>query len=143
MRRTLVVMAVLALVVGACGGGDDALLDVSEAWSRPALGPNGAVYLTIEGGDADTALSGVSASSEIADKVQIHQTVVRADGTMAMTRIAEVEVPASSTVMMIPGGMHVMLVDLAEPLELGDTFDMTLTFDNGTELTTTVEVRDE
>jgi len=101
------------------------------------------VYLTIEGGDADTALSGVSASADVAALVEIHQTVLRDDGTMATTRISDVEVPAGPTVMMVPGGMHVMLVELAEPIELGDTFDMTLTFDNGTELTTTVEVRDE
>jgi copper(I)-binding protein len=141
MRRTLVVIAILALVAGACGG--EASLDVAEAWARPALGPNGAVYLTVEGGEADTALSGVSASSDVAAMVEIHQTVLRDDGTMAMTGISDVEIPAGSTVMMVPGGMHVMLIDLAEPLELGDTFDMTLTFDNGTQLTTTVEVRDE
>ena len=142
MRRTLVVIAVLALVAGACGD-DDASLDVAEAWSRPALGPNGAVYLTIEGGGADTALSGVSVSSDVAAMAQIHQTVMRDDGTMGMTRIDQVEIPAGSTVIMVPGGMHVMLMELAEPLELGDTLDMTLTFDNGTELITTAEVRDE
>lgn len=141
MRRTLAAMAVLALVAGACGG--DASLDVTEAWSRPVPGPNGAVYLTIEGGEVDASLSRVSASSDVADTVEIHQTVLRDDGTMGMTRISDVEIPAGSTVMMVPGGMHVMLIDLAEPLELGDTFDVTLTFDNGTELTTTVEVRDE
>ena len=143
MRRTLVVMAVLALVAGACGGEDDASLDVADAWSRPALGPNGAVYLTIEGGDVDTALSGVSVSSDVAASAQLHQTVMRDDGTMAMTRLPNVEIPAGSTVMMVPGGVHVMLMELAEPLELGDTLDMTLTFDSGTELTATVEVRDE
>ena len=62
---------------------------------------------------------------------------------MGMTEISLVTIPAGSTVMMVPGGLHVMLLDLAEPLELGDTFDMTLTFDGGTELITTVEVRDE
>ncbi|MDX2344996.1 MAG: copper chaperone PCu(A)C [Acidimicrobiia bacterium] len=143
MRRTLVVMAILALVAGACGGEDDASLDVAEAWARSALGPNGAVYLTIEGGDADTALSGVSVSSDVAASAQLHQTVMRDDGTMAMTRLPNVEIPAGSTVMMVPGGVHVMLMELAKPLELGDTLDMTLTFDSGTELTTTVEVRDE
>ncbi len=143
MRRTLVVMAILALVAGACGGEDDVSLDVAEAWARSALGPNGAVYLTIEGGDADTALSGVSVSSDVAASAQLHQTVMRDDGTMAMTRLPNVEIPAGSTVMMVPGGVHVMLMELAKPLELGDTLDMTLTFDSGTELTTTVEVRDE
>ena len=143
MRRTLVVIAVLALVAGACGGDDDASLEVADAWARPALGPNGAVYLTIDGGDADTALSGVAVSSDVAATAQIHQTVIRDDGLMGMTMIPHVEIPAGSTVMMVPGGVHVMLMELAEPLESGDTVDMTLTFDNGTELTTTAEVRDE
>ena len=141
MRRTLLVIAVLALVAGACGG--DATLEVSEAWSRAAVGPNGAVYLTIEGGDVDTALTGVSVPSDVAATAEIHQTVIRDDGLMAMTMIPNVEIPAGSTVMMVPGGVHVMLLELAEPLEIGDTIGMTLTFDNGTELAATAEVRDE
>ena len=141
VRRTVMVIAVLALVAGACGG--EAKLDVADAWSRPAIGPNGAVYLTIEGGEADTALSGVAASSDVAAMVELHQTVIRDDGAMGMIQIPEVEIPAGSTVMMVPGGLHVMLIDLEEPLELGDRFDMTLAFTNGTELITTVEVRDE
>lgn len=141
MRRTLMVMAVFALLAGACGG--EAELGVADAWARPAIGPNGAVYLTIDGGEADTAITGASASSNIASAVELHQSVVRDDGTMGMTRMNQVDIPAESTVMMVPGGLHVMLIDLAEPLELGDTFDLNLTFDDGTELAATVEVRDE
>ena len=141
MRRTLSAITVLGLLVGACGG--DATLGVADAWARSALGPNGAVYLTIDGGETDTALTGASASSDVSAAVEIHQTVMRDDGTMGMTEISQVEIPAESTVMMVPGGLHVMLIDLSQPLELGATFDMTLTFDNGAELTATVEVRDE
>ena len=141
MRRTLVAIAVLALTAGACGG--EATLDVADAWARPAIGPNGAVYLTLDGGEADTALRSASAPAEIAASVELHQTVIRDDGTMGMTQMSEVEVPAEATVMMVPGGLHVMLIDLAKPLELGEEFDLALTFDDGTELVATVEVRDE
>ena len=141
MRQTLLVMTVLAVLVGACGG--DATLRVADAWARSALGPNGAVYLTIDGGETDVALTGASASSDVAAAVEIHQTVTRNDGTMGMTQMPQVEIPAESTVMMVPGGLHVMLMDLSQPLELGTTFDMTLTFNNGAVLTTIVEVRDE
>jgi copper(I)-binding protein len=143
MRRVFTVFAAMALMVGACGGGDDAVLGLSDAWARPALGPNGAVYVTIEGGAVDTALNGVSVSPEIAASAELHQTVIRDNGLMGMVRVAEVEVPADSTVMMVPGGLHLMLIDLAAPLKLDDTFDITVTFDNGTEHTTSVEVRDE
>lgn len=141
MRRTLMVIAVFALLAGACGG--EAELDVADAWARPAIGPNGAVYLTVDGGETDTALSSASASPDVAAAVELHQTVIRDDGTMAMTRMNQVDIPAESTVMMVPGGLHVMLINLTEPLELGDTFDLNLTFVDGTELVTTVEVRDE
>jgi copper(I)-binding protein len=141
VRRSLMVVATLALVGVGCGG--EASLGVSDAWAHAAIGPNGAVYLTIEGDAVDTALSGVSASTDVAAEVEIHQTVIRDDGAMGMTQIPQVDIPAESTVVMVPGGMHVMLIDLADPLELGDTFDLTLSFDDGTELTTTVEVRDE
>ena len=145
MRRTLPLMAVLvlALVAGSCGGQDDAVLNVVDAWSRPATGPNGAVYLTIEAGVADTALTGVAVSSDVAAMAQIHQTVIRDDGTMGMTMIPDVKISAGSTVMMVPGGVHVMLMGLEKPLDIGNGFDVTLTFDDGTALTTTVEVRDE
>ncbi len=142
MHRTLAVMALLALVAGACGGAE-ATLKVEEAWARPAIGPNGAVYLTIEGGATDTALTAVSASTDVAAAVEIHQTVIRDNGAMGMTRIPRLEVPAESTLIMVPGGMHIMLIDLAKPLALGDTFDVTLTFESGTDLTSTVEVREE
>ena len=141
MQRLLMVTAILALVAGACGG--DAEFAVADAWSRPAAGPNGAVYLTIDGGAGDVSLTGASATREVAAGVELHQTVLRADGTMGMTRMSEVEIPADSTVMMVPGGLHVMLIDLAKPLELGETFNVTLTFDDGTELIASVEVREE
>ena len=141
MRRGLAAIAVLAIMVGACGG--EATLDVADAWARPAIGPNGAVYLTIDGGQADTSLTAASAPSAVAASVELHQTVIRDDGTMGMVRMDGVEIPAESTVMMVPGGLHVMLIDLARPLELGEDFDLVLTFADGTEVQTTVEVRDE
>ena len=101
------------------------------------------MYLTIEGGDADTALESVSVSTDVAAMAQIHQTVMMDDGTMGMTELPGVEVPAGETVMMVPGGVHVMLMQLSEPLELGDEIDVTLVFDNGTERVVTAEVRDE
>lgn len=141
VRRASLVGLATVLMISACGG--DAVLGVSDAWARPAVGPNGAVYLTIEGGEGDMTLQDASASTEIASRVELHQTVVRDDGTMGMTRVDGVEIPAGATVMMVPGGLHVMLIDLGEPLELGDSFALTLEFDDGSEVPTTVKVRDE
>ncbi len=64
-------------------------------------------------------------------------------GTMTMQEVARVEVPAGETVAFEPGGYHVMLLDLAEPLVAGDTFEMELTFEKAGTVTVEVEVRDE
>ncbi len=67
-------------------------------------------------------------------------------GDMAMM-MQEVEggitIPADGQVVLEPGGLHVMLLELPEPLEEGETFDVTLTDDAGDEFTVEVEVRSE
>jgi copper(I)-binding protein len=64
-------------------------------------------------------------------------------GTMTMQQVAEIALPAGETVTLQPGGLHLMLIDLAEPLEIGDTFDLTLDFAEADDVTVSVEVRDE
>jgi hypothetical protein len=64
-------------------------------------------------------------------------------GEMTMRPVSSVALPAGETVMLMPGGYHIMLLDLAAPLEVGQTFDVTLTFANAGTQVVTVEVRDE
>jgi copper(I)-binding protein len=60
---------------------------------------------------------------------------------MTMQQVASIPVPAGETVTLEPGGLHMMLIDLASPLTAGDTFELTLEFASGAKVTTTVEVR--
>ncbi len=64
-------------------------------------------------------------------------------GEMTMQQVDSIVLPAGETVMLMPGGYHIMLLDLAAPLEVGQTFDVTLTFANAGSITVSVEVRDE
>ncbi|MEN9801455.1 MAG: hypothetical protein RLZ37_580 [Actinomycetota bacterium] len=64
-------------------------------------------------------------------------------GEMTMRPVSSVALPAGETVMLMPGGYHIMLLDLVTPLEVGQTFDVTLTFANAGTKVVTVEVRDE
>jgi copper(I)-binding protein len=66
-----------------------------------------------------------------------------AEGTMTMREIEAIELPAGATVSLQPGGFHVMLMDLAAPLETGDSFDVTLVFAEAGEQRITVEVRED
>jgi copper(I)-binding protein len=62
---------------------------------------------------------------------------------MGMREVAQIDLPAGETVRLEPGGLHIMLLDLVEDLEPGDTFELTLDLDRGDDLTVTVEVRDD
>jgi copper(I)-binding protein len=47
---------------------------------------------------------------------------------MRMRQVSSIDVPAGGTVSLQPGGLHIMLIDLKEPLRQGETFPLTLTF---------------
>lgn len=104
-------------------------IEVENAWARPGLveGAPAAVYLDIEnGGDADDRLTGVE--TPIAARAELHSHVMEGD-VMKMRRLEAVDIPAGGKVAFAPGARHVMLFDLARPLEEGDRFRLTLTFD--------------
>lgn len=106
-------------------------------------GTNGAVYMTIEnqGDEADRLLA---AETEIAEAVELHN-VNMVEGVMQMRPVdGGIEIPAgdSATVVLEPGGLHVMLIGLSQSLEIGDSFDVELEFENAGSITVDVEVRE-
>ena len=64
-------------------------------------------------------------------------------GEMVMQEVDSIAIPAGETVELKPGGYHIMLIDLAAPLEIGQEFDIVLTFANAGDVTVTVVVADE
>ena len=64
-------------------------------------------------------------------------------GEMAMTmqEMADgLPLPGGETVSLEPGGYHIMLLDLVEPLEIDQEFELTLDFENADDVTVTVTV---
>ncbi len=82
---------------------------------------------------------GDMADGEMADGEMDHGGM---DGEMAMTmqEVASIEVPAGGSVVFEPGSYHVMLLELPDPLETGEEFDVTLTLDDDTEIVVPVTV---
>lgn len=117
-------------------------LDVSNAWARASAGAAkaGGAFLAIHNGNEhDHTL--VSAKSDVAKRVELH-THTMIDGMMKMREVkAGIPLPAGSTVMLQPGGFHVMLMGLHAPLKEGTSFPLTLTFDNGKDVTVDVNVQ--
>jgi periplasmic copper chaperone A len=157
-------LAALTLVVAACG--DDAghgTVTVSDVWSRASAASQltGVVYFDIAAGDSGDALLSVSVPSDISTSAEIHETVAvdttttmshdmggstmgghDMGGAMTMQRVSSVHIPAGETVSFEPGGYHVMLMGLIEPLQVGQTFEVTLTFEHAGEIVVTAEVRE-
>ncbi len=65
-----------------------------------------------------------------------------APAMMGMREVPGIPVPAGSTVELVPGGYHIMLMDLAEDLVTGEEFTLTLELEHAGAVTVSVEVRD-
>ncbi len=145
MRKLIGLLAVLALLTGACGGGGE--LSVDDAWARTSAGMQeaGAVYMTITGGDEADRLIGVSVSSDVAQVAELHETAMTegGEGMMSMQQVTAIDIPADGEATLEPGGFHVMLMKLAQPLATGSTVDLTLTFENAGTVTVSAEVRED
>ena len=62
---------------------------------------------------------------------------------MGMREIEALTVPAGETVELVPGGHHLMLIELATDLEVGQEFELDLEFEHDGTRTVTVTVRDD
>lgn len=113
---------------------------ISDAWTRPtATGmPMGVAYFTITNNTgADDAL--VAASTPAAARVEMHETSIE-DGMARMRPLTEIAVPRAGRVAVAPGGIHLMLVDLVQPLEAGSRVPLVLEFRTAGKMTVELSV---
>src|SRR3546814_14927205 len=80
----------------------------------------------------------VAVETPVAGRAETHRTVRDGD-VMRMEPAEIVEVPAGAQVEFAPGGLHIMLMDLKQPLNKGDSFPMTLRFDSREAIELTVQ----
>lgn len=140
----------------------EAGVEIAGAWARtsPMEVTLGAAYMTVTSA-VDDELTDVSVDPSIAATAEIHEMVMAemssdttvsmssdttemsGSGEMVMQEVDSIAIPAGETVELKPGGFHIMLIDLAAPLEIGQEFDIVLTFANAGDVTVTVVVADE
>jgi copper(I)-binding protein len=82
----------------------------------------------------------VAAESSVARVVELH-THVQEDGMMKMRRVERIELPPGTEVVLQPGGLHLMLIGLKQPLAPGDPVDLHLVFDAGQTIDITADTR--
>jgi copper(I)-binding protein len=140
-------------------------ITVEGAWARtsPMMASAGAAYMTLTS-SVDDRLTGVAVDAGIAATVELHETVMAGDmggdmggdmtgdtsgsmpvttePTMMMQPVDGIDLPAGTAVELKPGGYHIMLLDLVAPLEMGQTFTITLTFEQAGSVEVPVTVGD-
>jgi copper(I)-binding protein len=132
MPRSIAFAVLAALLVSGAAFADDfqvKSLRVSNPFARAT--PPGArvagAFMTLRnlGTVADRL---VSASSPVAGLVEIHEMAMDG-GMMKMRAVKGIDLRPGATVELQPGGYHVMLEDLKQPLKQGELIPVQLTFE--------------
>ena len=119
----------------------DLHIDHPFARENPRVGGAGGAFMTItnHGDTDDRMISGATPASNV---VELH-THIMDGGVMRMREIeGGIPVPAGETVLLQPGGLHVMLIDLVEPLVEGESIPLTLTFEHAGSIEVMVSIED-
>ena len=134
MKR-LAVIAVLAAFFHPA----HAQVSVTDAWVR-ATAPQQKVagaYMTLR---AEWDLRLVEVRSSLAGSAEVHETS-HVDNMMRMRPVKHLELPAGKTIELKPGGYHIMLLDLKQPIKEGEHVALTLVVETKDGARTNVDVK--
>ncbi len=112
-------------------------LRIEHPWARPTVTdrtPGAAYFVVTNRGEADDRLVEVRPHPDFAGRAEIH-THIDDGGIMRMREVENgLVIPAGQEVALQPGGLHIMLYELAAPLQAGDLHAMTLVFERSGEI---------
>jgi periplasmic copper chaperone A len=116
-------------------------LVISQGWSRatPGGAKIGGGYLTVENkGSAPDRL--IHAAGDVAGKIEVHEMAMK-NGVMTMRPVDNgLTIEPGKTVKLAPGGFHLMMFDLKNPLKQGDKVPVTLEFEKAGKVTLSLDV---
>ncbi|NHI15600.1 copper chaperone PCu(A)C [Microbacterium excoecariae] len=147
----LVLLTGAAALAGcAAGGSADQAADetaaeavtIEDAWVKAADSGMSAAFGVLTN-DSSADVTVVSAETEASTMIELHETVESETGETIMREIdGGFVVPADATYALEPGGSHLMLMELTDPLEAGEEVEFTLTFGDGSTATFEAPVKD-
>ncbi|MFQ3192624.1 MAG: copper(I)-binding protein [Paraglaciecola sp.] len=100
--------------------------------------PNTAAYFSIEN-SSDTSQVLIGASADFATKAEIHNHILVND-MMRMEQQSEVVIEPGQSVQFAPGGLHIMLFGLKQPLLDGQSVTISLQTKDGESIIITANV---
>ncbi|MEO3758249.1 copper chaperone PCu(A)C [Mycobacterium sp. B14F4] len=142
-------VAVAALLVAGCttsGHAHDeamaSMVAIEDQWASSAQTGMAAVFGTLTNAGHHDAVV-VSGRSRVAGNVEVHEVVPDSSGTKTMRpKQGGLTIPAEGSHNLEPGGDHLMLMDLTQPLSPGTDVTLTVVFEDGSTLPVTAQVRD-
>lgn len=113
---------------------------IKDQWLRPSAAKMAtALYFTIEN-KSDVTDTLYSITSNISDKIEIHETYSSGD-MMGMREIGSIVIEGGTAVKLEPGGKHIMVLKLKRDIKVGDKIDFILNFKRSGELSITAEAK--
>ena len=111
---------------------------VSNVWVKTTIPGStvSAAYMQIK---SAVPLKLIKAESTAAGIVEIHDMKMK-DGVMEMKALDALDIPVNKTTELKPGGTHIMLMKLKQPINKGDKVPLTLTFEGADKKLTTLKM---
>jgi copper(I)-binding protein len=134
LMLVLLLMPTLTMSLSACAPAETGKVEVTGAWVRASdfsdhTGGMTGVFMQITN-TTDETVTLIGGTSAIAPMIETHQVV---DGVMSKKE-GGIEIKAGETVTLEPGGLHVMLMGLTEPILVGTKVNLTLKFDGAPDI---------
>lgn len=150
MKRAFAVVAAGLLALTGCSevteAGESAesgdFMSITDPWLKAT--EDGAHMTGVFGvlsNDSDEEIHLVTVTSPVTERVEYHEMVGEA-GSMTMAEMPDgITIPAGEEFVLEPGGNHIMLMELMEPIEAGETVEFTLETEDGQTFTFEAEAR--
>ena len=116
-------------------------IEVTTPWVRGTVSGQQATGAFMEVTSKSGAVL-VGAASPVAGVTEIHEMKMDG-GIMKMRAIARLELPSGKAVKLAPGGYHVMLMDLKQPLKKGEIVPITLKLEGKNNTVETIDIKAE
>ncbi|MGK9147163.1 copper chaperone PCu(A)C [Plantibacter flavus] len=115
---------------------------IENGWVKAAdEGMSAAFGELVNNSDQDVTV--VSATTTASNMIELHETVENESGEMVMReKSGGFTIPAGTSLTLAPGGNHIMLMDLVNPIKAGDEVTFTLTFSDDSTTEFTVPAKD-
>lgn len=141
MRSRLLAACFLVLAVALAGSTaacrTSGSVEITDGWagSMPPTAENGAIYLTIDNGSSDDVRI-AEVTSPRCGAVEVHESRLDEQQVMRMRPATEesLTIAAGAELEMAPGALHIMCIDADEAFAVDDQFEVTVVFDDETEL---------